>query len=122
MAATKSKKIHENKNGLALWENYSAYDGQTWWNITDDGCGICNSIEEMCSYYNDGDEVGLVNEILVRGNEVTFEDHGETEGKGEYTYDEYLEQINGDGNYIIFHYVSFTSYEKAKEIWDLLNE
>ena len=89
--------------------------------ITDDGGGYCNSIEEMCRYYH-GDEIGLVKQILQRGNNVIFADHGESGGKGKYSYEEYLSQFeNSDDHYIIFPYVDFDTYEKAKEIFDLLN-
>lgn len=107
------------KGDFGLWR---VCDGaEECFRITDDGGGYCNSIEEMCRYYN-GDEIGLVKQILQRGNNVIFADHGESYGKGEYSYEEYLSQFEkSDGDYIIFPYVDFDTYEKAKEIFDLLN-
>lgn len=111
--------ILKGNNYLGLWKRSEGY-----WVITDDGSGVCNSIEEMSAYYNHGDEIGLVKEIISKGNDVIFEDHGESYGKGTYTYEEYLAQFKDKDakEYIIYPYVTFTSYEAAKEIWDLLDK
>ena len=102
---------------LGLWK---VTDGtETVYRITDDGCGYCNSIEEMSSYYNNGDEIGLVNKILEKENEILFEN---CVSGAEATYEEYLEQFKRDKDFPIIPYINFKSYEKAKEIWDLLSE
>ena len=102
------------KNHLDLWK---VSDGiEECYRITDDGSGYCNSIEEMCEYYH-GDEIGLVNIILAKGNNVVFVN---IETLGEHTYDEYISQFENEGDFFIFPYVNFETYEKAKEIWDLL--
>lgn len=112
------KLIESKHNGiLGLWERYRGE-----WVITNDGTGVCNSIEEMSAYYNNGDEINLVKEIISNGNDVIFVDHGEVYGKGKYTYEEYLAQFDDEDakEYIIFPFVTFTSLEKAKKIFDLL--
>jgi len=110
MEATKRKKIHE-KGGLCLWENYSAYNGETWYTIHEED--VCNSLEEICYAFN-GDEIGLVNEVIKRGNKVDFTDNA--------TYEEYIAQFEDYKNVEnpIYPHCYFETYEKAKEIWDLL--
>lgn len=114
MGATKSNKIHE-KGTLRLWKNYSVYDKETRYTIHEDSA--CNSLEEI-SYAFNGDEIGLVNEVIKRGNKVDFTDNA--------TYEEYIAHLEAyrNGNEPknpIYPYCSFETYEKAKEIWDLLN-
>ena len=113
MGATKRKKLHE-KGRLRLWENYSGYDGETWYTIHEED--VCNSLEEICYAFN-GDEIGLVNEVIKRGNKVDFTDNA--------TFEEYMEQFEAYKNGSepenpIYPYCYFETYEKAKEIWDLL--
>ena len=55
------------KGNLGMWRVSNGVE--TCYKITDDGGGYCNSIEEMCEYYN-GEEVKLVNIILEKGNDV----------------------------------------------------
>lgn len=107
------------KDVLGLWEITNGTE--KCYRITDDGCGVCNSIEEMSSYFKGG-ETALVDEIIKRGNTVFFESDA-----GTATYDEYLEQFavyedGGCPKHPIYPYVNFETYEKAKEIWDLLEE
>ena len=100
---------------LALWETN---DGTNIvYRITDDGSGYCNSIEEMSGYYTKGTEIDLVNEIMNRGNKILFENIVSGE---ESTYEEYIGQFEKEDDFPIAPYVNFESYEKAKEIWDLL--
>ena len=112
-----TRELIEEKSFLGLWK---VSDGiNTVYKITDDGHGICNSVEEMSGYYFEGTETDLVNEILKRGNTVIYTD--------DLTYTEYMAQFedykNGrEPKTVIYPYCNFESYEKAKEIWDLLSE
>lgn len=107
------------KDVLGLWEITNGTE--KCYRITDDGSGVCNSIEEMSSYFKGG-ETALVDEIIKRGNNVFFESD-----VGTATYDEYLDQFavyedGGCPEHPVYPYVDFETYEKAKEIWDLLEE
>ena len=103
------------KGELGLWK--VSYGLEECYRITDDGSGICNSIEEMCEYYG-SEEVKLVNIILEKGNYIMFVNK---ETLDDCTYEEYIAQFEDeDGEYSIFPYVDFDTYEKAKEILDLL--
>lgn len=107
------------KDVLGLWEITNGTE--KCYRITDDGCGVCNSIEEMSSYFKGG-ETALVDEIIKRGNNVFFESD-----VGTATYDEYLDQFavyedGGCPEHPVYPYVDFETYEKAKEIWNLLEE
>jgi hypothetical protein len=102
------------KGHLDLWKVSNATEEV--YRITDDGSGYCNSIEEMCAYYN-GDEIGLVNIIIENGNDVMFVNIETLENC---TYEEYVTQFEMTEDPLIFPYVNFETYEKAKEIWDLL--
>ena len=99
MGATKRKKIHE-KGRLRLWENYSAYDGETWYTIHEED--VCNSLEEICYAFN-GDKIGLVNEVIKRGNKVDFTDNA--------TYEDYIAQFeaykNGNLRVRISHHSAY---------------
>lgn len=103
------------KGRLGLWKVNIQKEGIRY-RITDDGSGYCNSIEEMSSYYKKGTEIDLVKEILDRDNKILFENIVSGEEK---SYEDYLEQFNTD-NFPIVPYINFITYEKAKEIWDLL--
>lgn len=105
----------EKKGKLGLWKVNVQEEGIRY-RITDDGCGYCNSIEEMSSYYRKGTEIDLVKEILDRNNEILFENIVSGEEK---SYEDYLEQFNTN-DFPIVPYINFTSCEKAKEIWNLL--
>ena len=107
--------LMEQKGKLGLWKVNVQEEGIRY-RITDDGCGYCNSIEEMSSYYSKGTEIDLVKEILDRDNEILFENIVSGEEKD---YEDYLEQFNTK-DFPIVPYINFTTYEKAKEIWDLL--
>ena len=103
------------KGSLDLWK--VSNESEECYKITDDGSGICNSIEEMSGYYRQGTEVDLVNEIIKRNNPVVFTDGA--------TYEEYMEQFDryaegGEPENPIYPYCTFETYEKAKEIWDML--
>lgn len=107
------------KDILGLWEITNGTE--KCYRITDDGSGVCNSIEEMSNYFKGG-ETALVDEIIKRGNKVFFESD-----VGTATYDEYLEQFavyedGGCPEHPVYPYIDFETYEKAKEIWDLLEE
>lgn len=104
------------KSKLGLWRVSNGIE--ECYKITDDGGGYCNSIAEMCQYY-DGEEVKLVNIILEKGNDVIFMN---IETMEDHTYEEYLAQFFEDKEPLIFPYVDFNTYGKAKEIWDLLME
>ena len=111
MGAIKRKKLHT-KGELCLWEHCFGYDGETWYTIHEEN--VCNSLEEICYAYG-GKEVELVNEVIKRGNKVMFTDDA--------TYEEYLAQFDDYENVEnpIYPYCCFETYEKAKEIWDLLS-
>ncbi len=100
---------------LKLWESTDGI--KKVYRITDDGSGYCNSIEEMSAYYSQGTEIDLVKEIMKRENKILFENLVSGE---EHTYEEYIEQFENEDDFPIMPYVDFESYEKAKEIWDLL--
>ena len=108
--------LMEQKGKLGLWKVNVQEEGIRY-RITDDGCGYSNSIEELSSYYNNGDDIGLVNKILEKENKILFEN---CVSGAETTYEEYMEQFKKDEDFPILPYVNFKSYEKAKEIWDLL--
>ena len=106
------RKIEE-KGKLGLWEHRCGND--VWYTIHEEN--VCNSLEEICYAFNDGDEIALVNEVINRGNTVDFTDCA--------TYEEYLKQFemyanNEDVENPIYPYCCFETYEKAKEIFDLL--
>lgn len=110
------REVMFSKGHLDLWK-ITCDNGMTCYKITDDGSGICNSIEEMSGYYKKGTEIDLVNEIIKRDNPVVFTDDA--------TYEEYMEQFDiyaegGEPENPIYPYCTFKTYEKAKEIWDLL--
>ena len=114
MGAVKTKKIHE-KEKLCLWE-HSSCDGGTWYTINEND--MCNSLEEICYAYN-GKEVDLVNEVMKRGNKVVFSGNASSA-----SYEDYIAQFD---NYEkvknpIYPYCCFETYEKAREICDLLEE
>lgn len=108
------KELLLEKGCLGLWKLDNGVEEV--YKITDDGSGYCNSIEEMCKYYN-GEEVKLVNIILEKGNSVMFVN---IETLNYHTYEEYLAQFENEGYFLIFPYVNFEKYENAKEIWDIL--
>ena len=100
----------EEKRNIAIWKH--EYGEQEWYTIHEE-C-MCNSLEEISYAYPGTDEVGLVNEVIKRGNKVMF--------TGDATYEEYLEQFEHYGSTDpIYPYCCFDTYEKAKEIFDLLN-
>lgn len=108
-------KIIKQKDKLCLWQTY---DGKKIvYRITDDGSGYCNSIEEMSAYYTKGTEIDLVNEIKNRGNKILFEHLVSGE---ESNYEEYIRQFKEEKDFPIMPYVDFETYDKAKEIWELL--
>ena len=102
------------KGHLALWK--ASNGEEECYRITDDGSGYCNSIEEISGYFK-GDEIGLVDIILEKGNEVMFVNSGTLE---KHTYEEYIAQFDNMVDFPIYPYVNFATYEDAKEIWDLL--
>lgn len=105
------------KGELALWE--IRYQNGVIYRITDDGSGYCNSIEEMCEYF-DGNEIELVKIIVKDENDVMFVNK---ETLTDCTYTEYLNQFQEEKDfYPIYPYVDFKSYDKAKKIWDLLTD
>lgn len=104
------------KGNLDLWKINNGVE--EWYRITDDGSGCCNSIEEMCAYYH-GDEIGLVNIIIEKGNNIAFVNK---ETLNYCTYEEYIAQFETEQDFDIFPYVNFKTYEQAKEIWDLLGQ
>ena len=110
------RKLIETKGDLGLWEVTNGKE--TVYRITDDGHGYCNSIEELATYYK-GDEVGLVKQIINKGNPVFFEDSCTGEKK---SFDEYQEQFAREDEYPIFPYVNFESLSSAKEVLGLLEE
>lgn len=113
------KELIAKKSNLGLWKVNDS--SSIVYRITVDGSGHCNSIEAIQGYYKNGaDEVGLVNEIINRGNNVEF--YNIDKGDEAASYTEYLEQFNNEDGFPIYPYVNFETYEKAKEIWDLLNE
>lgn len=105
----------ETKGRLGLWKR--TYGAEVIYRITDDGSGVCNSIEEMSGYYTKGTEIDLVKEIMDRGNKILFEN---IVSGVESDYEEYIEQFKNEDDFPIVPYVNFLSYDKAKEIWDLL--
>ena len=110
------RKIEE-KGKLALWEHRAELCNDIWYTIHEED--VCNSLEEICYAFNDGDEIALVREVISRGNIVDFTDDA--------TYEEYLKQFelyakNVDVENPIYPYCCFETYEKAKEIFDLLKE
>lgn len=104
------------KGKLGLWKITNK--GVTIYRITDDGCGFCNSIEEMSSYYLHGTEIELVKEILHNGNKILFENIVSGESA---TYEEYLEQFKKNGDFLIVPYINFETYEQALRIWERLS-
>lgn len=74
------RKIDE-KGELVLWEH--RWGNDVWYTIHKEN--VCNSLEEICYAFNDGDEIALVNEVISRGNRVDFTDDA--------TYEEYLKQF-----------------------------
>lgn len=103
----------EEKGKLVLWEHRCGKD--VWYTIHEED--ICNSLEEICYAFNNGDEIGLVREVINRGNAVDFTDNA--------TFEEYLKQFdlyakNMDVENPIYPYCCFETYEKAQEIFNLL--
>lgn len=102
----------EEKGKIVLWEHCAERSNDIWYTIHEED--MCNSLEEIAYAFHDGDEIGLVNEVISRGNKVDFTDDA--------TYGEYLKQFEEyDCINPIYPYCCFETYEKAKEIFDLLD-
>lgn len=79
-----------------------------------------NSIENLASYYKDGDEIELVKKIKQLGNKVRFYDCTHGMYTNEFMYRLHFINYNSD-RLLIIPTVTFKTEEKAKEVFNLLN-